>query len=212
MTDVILSTAPDTKRRAPALATLACGLFGGFVLGAAARAWMRLISDSPEFTWSGTIFIVGGFTVFGLVQSTVALRRRRIRRRWALTIVRVIGIVGMMPLFVAAGAVMFPTVMGAGLARARSDWPRWVRVVCVVVALGPVALVASQVIGDFGWSLHSLAGLLVMLAIYGIIVWATQFVLAPQLDGWRAPRWSKVVAGGLVFIMMARLIIAILIS
>jgi len=212
MTDVIISAQPDTKRRAPALATLAFGIFGGFTLGVCARAWMRLIADDPEFTWSGTLFIVGGITVFGTLQSVVAVARVRFRRRWALTIVRVIGIVGMMPLFVAAGAVMFPTVMGAGLARARSDWPRWVRVLCVVIALGPVALVASQVIGDFGWSLHSLAGLLVMLAIYGIIVWATQFVLAPQLDGWRAPRWSKVVAGSLVFILMARVIIALLIS
>lgn len=192
MTDVLISAATDTKRRTPALATLACGIFGGFTLGVAARAWMRLISDSPEFTWSGTIFIVAGFTVFGTLQSVVAVARTRVRRRWALTTVRVIGIVAMMPLFVAAGAIMFPTVIGAGLARARSDWPRWVRILCVVVALGPVVLVARQLIDDFGWSLHSLAGLLVMLAIYGIIVRSTQFTLEPQADGWRLPRAVRI--------------------
>ena len=31
---------------------LACGLLGGLVLGVAARAWMRLISEKHEFTWS----------------------------------------------------------------------------------------------------------------------------------------------------------------
>ncbi len=187
MTDVITVPAAGTHRGAPALSTLACGVFGGFTLGVAARAWMRLISDDPEFTWAGTLFIIGGFTIFGTLQSIVAVARGRVRRRWALTIVRVLGIVAMMPLFVAAGAIMFPTVMGAGLARARSDWPRWVRVLCVVVALAPIALVASQLVGDFGWSLHSLAGLLMLLVVYGIIVWATRFTFEPQADGWRLP-------------------------
>jgi len=192
MTDVITLAATETKRRPPVLATLACGIFGGFTLGVAARAWMRLISDDPEFTWSGSIFIVAGFTFFGTLQSIVAVARSRVRRRWALSIVRVLGIVGMMPLFVAAGGIMFPTVIGAGLARARSDWPQWVRIVCAVVAVGPVAFVASQLIGDFGWSLQSLVGLLVMLAIYGIIMRATRYTFEPQSDGWRLPRVVRV--------------------
>ncbi len=212
MTDIAITTPAQHQARLRAAPTLACGLLGGFALGAAARAWMRLISDTPEFTWSGTIFIVAGFTVFGLAQSTVAIGRRRIERRWALTCVRVVGFIAMMPLFNAAGAIMFPTVMGAGLARARVDWNRWVRALFLLVSLGPVVLVASQLVGDFGWSLQSLVGFIALLALYGLIVWATQFVLAPQLDGWRTPRWSKVVAGGLVFMMMVRLIIAILIS
>ena len=204
MTDVIISVVTDTKRRPPALATLACGLFGGFTLGVAARAWMRLITVHPEFTWAGTLFIVGGFTIFGTLQSVVAVARSLVRRRWALTIVRVIGIVAMMPLFLAAGAIMFPTVIGAGLARARSDWPRWVRVLCVVVALAPIALVTSQLIGDFGWSIHSLAGLLVMLAIYGIFVWATRFTFEPQADGWRLPRGVRIallVLAAMIFVL-----------
>src|SRR5258706_4680088 len=84
---------------------LAAGLFGGLALGVIARAWMRLISEDPQFTWNGTIFIIGGFTVFGFTQSLVAVVRRRPRRRWTLTIVRVIGIIGLLPLFIGAGAL-----------------------------------------------------------------------------------------------------------
>ena len=93
MTDIAVTSPAQHQARLRVAPTLACGLFGGFALGAAARAWMRLISDTPEFTWSGTIFIVAGFTVFGLVQSTVAIGRRRIERRWVLTCVRAVGFI-----------------------------------------------------------------------------------------------------------------------
>jgi len=54
------------------VATLSIGLFGGAALGVTARAWMRFIADHPEFTWTGTMFIVIGFTVFGSTQALVA--------------------------------------------------------------------------------------------------------------------------------------------
>ena len=45
----------------------------GLLLGASARAWMRTISTDPEFTMSGTFFIVLGFTFFAAMQSVAAL-------------------------------------------------------------------------------------------------------------------------------------------
>ena len=60
MTDLANAPATSAERsrwRTPS--TLAAGLFGGFALGVIARAWMRLITEDPEFTWKGTIFIVG---------------------------------------------------------------------------------------------------------------------------------------------------------
>ena len=53
--------------------------------------------------------------VFGTAQSIVAVARFKTTRRWTLTIVRVVGFVAMLPLFTAAGALMFPTVVGGGL-------------------------------------------------------------------------------------------------
>lgn len=177
----------------PLAPTLAIGVFGGFALGVAARAWMRLISDDPEFTWKGTIFIVAGFTIFGFAQAIVAVVRSRQPRRWKLTIARVGGGIAALPLFVAAGAVMFPTVAGFGLGTARTHWPRAIRAICFLVALGPLVFVGRQLIDDFGWSLHSAVGYVVMLVIYAIIIAATRFTLMPQVDGWRLSRRAAMI-------------------
>ncbi len=180
MTDVVAPATPVTSRRTPAIAVLARGLFGGFALGVAARAWMRLISDDPEFTWGGTLFIVLGVTFFATMQSVVAVVRIRARRRWVRGVVRGLGIAAMLPLFMAAGGIMFPTVIGGGLAHARTGWNRWVRALLLVIALAPVVLVTTMIQGDFGWTLHTLAGVLSMIGVYSVIVWATQFSFAPR--------------------------------
>jgi hypothetical protein len=171
---------------------LSAGLFGGLTLGIIARLWMRLISDDPEFTWNGTIFIVGGFTVFGLTQSMVAVARRRARRRWALTMIRTIGAIGLMPLFIGAGAIMLPTVVAGGLARARVEWNHVVRWICLSLAVVPVLIVGSGFVGTFGWSLHAFVGLVAMVALYATIVSATRFTFTAQADGWRVKRWVTI--------------------
>lgn len=195
MTDLAVPPRPQGLTRTPTrlgAPTIVLGALGGCALGVAARAWMRLISDDPEFSWSGTIFIVAGFTIFGLGQSVVAVARSRIDRRSTVTMFRVIGVVAMLPLFVAAGAVMLPTVVGGGLAVARTGWHVATRIVCVVLAAGPVAFVGRDLVDTFGWSLQSLAGFASMLAIYATIIWATRFTFAAQQDGWRMPRRAKV--------------------
>jgi len=185
-----MQAAPDKPARS--ILMLSAGLFGGLALGIIARAWMRLISEDPEFTWSGTIFIVGAFTVFGFTQSVVAVTRRRSRRRWVLTIVRVVGTIGLMPLFIGAGAIMLPTVVAGGLARARVDWNHIVRWICLSLALVPVLVVGSGFVGSFGWSLHTFVGFLSMVAIYATIVSATRFTFTAQADGWRVKRWVTI--------------------
>lgn len=200
---------PGSTARSPlrTAATLAAGLVGGCALGIAARAWMRLISDDPEFTWSGTLFIVGGFTIFGLAQSIVAIARRRQPRRWQLTIVRAVGAVAMLPLFVAAGGVMLPTVLGGGLARARTHWRPVTRVLWLLLAAGPVLFVGLDLVDSFGWSLHTLAGFAAMLAVYTAIIWATRFTFAPQADGWRLSRRAKLLVPGFVALSVSVLLL-----
>ena len=51
------------------------GVLSGFIFGVVARLWMRWISTEPEFTWSGSIFIVSGFVVFATSQSIIGLLR-----------------------------------------------------------------------------------------------------------------------------------------
>ena len=193
LADTLNSPVQDSSNNpARPILMLAAGLFGGLILGVVARAWMRLISDDPQFTWSGTVFIVGGFTVFGFTQSVVAVVRRRGSRRWTLTIVRVVGIIGLLPLFVGAGALMLPTVVAGGLAKARIEWNNIARWICVAVAAVPVLVVGSGLVGSFGWSLHAAAGFVVMIALYTTIVSATRFTFTAQADGWRMKRWVTI--------------------
>jgi hypothetical protein len=198
----------ELVRRLHPLLIVATGLFGGAALGIIARAWMRLISEDPEFTWSGTIFIVGGFTVFGLTQSIVAVARQRARRRWTLTIVRVIGGIGLMPLFVGAGAVMLPTVVAGGLAKVRVEWHKVARWMCLLVALAPVLIVGSGLVDSFGWSLHAAVGFLGLIALYGTIVSATCFTFAAQADGWRMRRWVTIT----LFVLLGLLLLQFMVG
>ena len=163
-----------------AVRALALGLLGGVTLGVAARGWMRLIAEEPAFTWSGTIFIVAGFTIFGVTRSIVAIAHRRGRRGLKLTVARVLGVVGILPLFVAAGGVMMPTVVGAGLASARREWRPVTRWIWLGVASIPVVLVGKGLVDSFGWSVHALAGFVVMLAVYATIVRAARLRSRPD--------------------------------
>jgi hypothetical protein len=86
------------------------GAAGGAVWGVAARAWMRLVSTSPEFSWAGSLAIVGLAAVFGAgVGLSSAARRHRGRRRW----LRLAVVPGML-LFVGQGLPLLPAFALAG--------------------------------------------------------------------------------------------------
>ena len=112
----------------------------------------------------------------------------------------------MLPLFVGAGSVMLPTVVAGGLAYARTDWNRIVRVVCLAVAMLPVLFVAKDLVDSFGWSVHTLLGFAGLLAVYGTIVVAARSTFAPQLDGWRLPRWAMVIVVILICVPVLMLV------
>lgn len=164
----------------------------GIALGAVARWWMRLLSDDPEFSWSGTIAIVAAFTVAGTGRGVAALARRSRRRRWS-TVGRLVGAVLTLGLFVAGGSLMFPTVAAGSLAAWRSDWPRWARIVPGALALsGPVLLAAERLRTRV--TPGRVAGVVLFVATYTVVVWAMRPVAAPLADGWRLPRWLRIVA------------------
>ena len=56
----------------------------------------------------------------------------------------------------------------------------------------PVLFVARILSEDLPF-VRTVVGFLWFLVIYAGIVWAAGFTLAPQLDGWRAPRAVRVV-------------------
>ncbi|HEX6787276.1 MAG TPA: hypothetical protein VF076_08755 [Acidimicrobiales bacterium] len=201
MEQVAIEVAPDASplragsepgRRLPgAIVVLLAGL-AGLAWGVVARLWMRFISTDPEFTWSGTLFIIFGFGIFGLTQGVALAGRRAGWQRPGLTVARVVGGIGMVPIFGGAGALMLPTVLGGGLAWFRTDWSRWVRGVLVAVACLPPVFLFGSGLSEDGWSVKLVVGTLLLLPLYGVIILATRPTLAPQLDGWRLPRLVRI--------------------
>lgn len=161
------------------------GFLGGFLLSVIARLWMRWISTDPEFSWGGTIGIIVGFTVFFTAHATVFLGIRKAwSRRW-LTVARVGAVVFSLLLFNAQGAVMLPTVVCVTLATARTDWPRWLRIIIFVPGLIIPGFIARDIGSDFGWGITTAGRIILFVLIYYVVVAAVRITVAPLSDSWR---------------------------
>jgi hypothetical protein len=122
------------------------GVLVGIVYGATIRLWMRLVTEDPEFSWGGTIFIVGAFAVaFG---ATGLVRAGR-RRGWRALLVpaRVVAGFVALPCFVGAGSFMLPTMALGALTLARTDWPRRIRQILGALAVLSTTVVVVEVAG-----------------------------------------------------------------
>jgi hypothetical protein len=91
----------------------ALGAATGAGWGVLARIWMRLISSDPEFTWTGTLAIIGLAAVLGCGVGLVAAGSRAGRSRWW-TLAVVPGLV----LFLSPGMLLAPSFLIGGLAYA----------------------------------------------------------------------------------------------
>src|SRR6476469_7735268 len=114
------------------------GLALGAGWGVLARVWMRMISTTPEFSWSGTLLIIGFSALAGLGLGLVHGARSRHRSRWwRLAVALALPIVS-----ASQGAVFTPAFWLGGFALAGRG-PRVVRVVLGLVATGPVWLLRA---------------------------------------------------------------------
>ncbi len=173
--------------RRPIVAGAALGLLWGAVL----RAWMRFISSSPEFSWSGTAFILLAATIVG---ATLGLARKRRSSGgvgwWRTSIVSLL-------LLGAAGAVMWPSVVFGGAAIGRPR-PAWLRLLLGAAAVGVQApIVQTTILED---SIMSGTESVVAVAWYALMLtieaWAFSVVFAPAIDGAPVPsRLQKVLIG-----------------
>ncbi len=197
---------PATVNRRRSWVLVPCGLLAGAIWGAVARVWMRWVSTDPEFSWGGTLMIVGAFTIFGSAAGATTATRRRGSRRAVLNAARFGAVVGTMPLFVGAGALMLPTVIGGGLAVWRRDWRPWLRLLFGLVAGVPVVVVVSALVSDFG-VIGAIPRGLGLLVLYGVIVAVMWAALSPQDDGWRVPRALR--AAGSAAAVLLLLVVAI---
>lgn len=168
------------------------GLVLGAVAGGLSRLWMRLITtEHPEFTWSGTLFIVGAFAVTGALVGPVIGARRR---RWTgapMSALRITGCVATLPICLGQGAILAPTLILGGLAVGRHSWRRWVRAVLGLVALATFAAVHLLVLGDWPHSTaRAVAAVVVGAVVYGGAVLALAQAYAPA-PGARLPRAAR---------------------
>jgi hypothetical protein len=141
---------------------------------------MRLISTDPQFTWSGTGYIVGVFTVLGTTAGLATAARHRHRPR-SLLVVRGIGIVLSLGCFVAAGAAMLPTIVPAALGRARTDWNRLVRIALVATGAATAVILSLFVTMTELPPGRFVLGLTLYLALCGVEVEMTARLYAPSL-------------------------------
>lgn len=126
------------RRRHP----LVSGALLGLAWGIAMRLWMRFISTDPEFSWSGTGYILGATMLAGLALGIGWSRRSNAKGNlWRFT-----GL-AMLPLGVAAGGVMIPTVLLGGMALGRKTWPTWLRAILLALAAGFQVFVFSTGLG-----------------------------------------------------------------
>lgn len=132
---------------------------------------MRAITVSPEFTVGGTLGIVLGFAFFALLQAVAALAAQRPWRPWPRRGARLLGVIGLLPVFGAAGAVMAPAVLLAGLAVWHPTWPRVLRWILALGAAANVVAVSVTIISGVGLTIRAPIGILGLVLVYSCIVW-----------------------------------------
>ncbi len=154
-------------------------LMKGFVVSVVARAWMRWISTDPEFSWSGSIFIVLAFMIFMVNHSIVGLLRQRFKGRRSVFLIRTSGVIFSLPIFTAAGGMMFPTVALASVGTWNTALGKRVRGVLLLLALIIPIRISMDIISDFGWSFATIGRILLFGLIYSVVILATKPTLSP---------------------------------
>ena len=154
-------------------------VFGGLTLGIVARLWMRWISTDPEFTWAGTLGIVISFTIFATTQATIYVLRKRVISRRLTSVIRGIGTFLTLPLFTAAGAVMFPTVILASIAIWRKKIDKRVRIALLIISFIIPVIQIKDIGSDFGWNIITLGRSLLFILIYSMVILLLKPTLTP---------------------------------
>jgi hypothetical protein len=144
---------------------VAIGTIGGCLWGITIRIWMRYISTDPEFSWEGTLFIVGASTFFGAAMGCAWWRRSAAGTGWwRLSGIALIALGG-------AGALMWPAVVlvGAALGIERARWQRWA--LGFLGSLTQISVIRAEIVDNWQFGL------------LGVQCWAFSVVFRPSLEG-----------------------------
>jgi len=139
---------------------------------------MRFISAEYEFTWGGTIAIVAIFAIFGFGQAVAAVVRRSGRGQGAQIAGRTVAIATTLPLGMAAGAMMLPSMIVGAVALGRVSMHPLARLALVALAAIPTLFVLQQLLDELDpW--RAITGWALMFVIYLPLVWALSRALRP---------------------------------
>ena len=158
----------DAGARTPIWAAVLGGAGIGLAWGIVARILMRLIADDPEFTVSGTMFILVVFANAGAFAGLAFGARRRGWRRWRVYVPRTLAAAAIVPLGVGAGGLVLVVSYLAALGVARNEWPRTVRGVLLVGALGGLVVLSVLLAADVDAPTRAVIGVLLLVwLVYG---------------------------------------------
>lgn len=162
------------------------GASAGLLWGILMRLWMRFISTDPEFSWSGTLFIVAASVIVGSLLGLARRRRAVGGAGWWRSSVLSLLLLG------AGGAVMWPSVIAGAVAFGRPR-PRWLRVGLAVVAVAVQAVVLRSVFADNRMmsGLDEVVAVGWYLPLITIEAWAFAVVFAPSLESAPTPARIK---------------------
>ncbi len=168
-------------KRRPVVAGALLGLGWAVVM----RTWMRYISSSPEFSWSGTVFILLAGTIVGTVLGLARKRRRAGGVGWWRLSVLSLMLLG------AGGAVMWPSVVlgAAAIGRPR---PRWLRLGLGLAAFAAqIPVVNTAVLNATMSSFESVVAVAWYAPMLAIEAWAFSVVFAPSIASAAMPSTLK---------------------
>ena len=161
---------------------LAAGLLLGIGLGAVARGFMALLTEAPQFSWEGTLFIVGVFAVAGLALSAAHAAKLRGRSRWwkLLAVPAVVTFLGQ-------GMLLLPVVAGTAMVASRRTWVR----VLGGLLLSGFAVLASLLLSqsDEPVTRRTVLGLALLVLVAVVLADGAKLALA----GWVPSRSADVV-------------------
>ncbi|MFC8503922.1 hypothetical protein ACFUC1_16315 [Pedococcus sp. NPDC057267] len=176
----------------------ATGLVLGVLWGVAARVFMRLVADAPEFSWAGTLGILAIAAWFGAWTGAAAGAVRAGRRGWWCLLA-----VPALILFAGQGAPFLPgALLGAlalsrrlgGRGDGRGDGRRWVAVVAAVAAnlVAPFLLWRSDRLDEvtmLSAPLRAQVATLVLMPLLGLaLAWWGRDLFAPRST---RRRWAQ---------------------
>lgn len=162
---------------------IVAGALIGLGWGVAMRAWMHYISTDREFSWGGTLFIVGASVIVGTVLGVARSRRQSGGAGWWRLSLASLLLLG------AGGAVMWPAVILGGIAigRPRPAALRWV--LGLGAAATQIPVITDAILDNWRFSatdkVLATTWYLPMLALEAL---AFSVAFAPAVEGARMPR------------------------